>query len=99
MVMKNDMNKALRNALSTGKVLIGSKQTAEAVKNGEARIVVVSSNCPEETLNSIRDVPVIKFRGSSIELGVACGKPFSISTLTVIEPGESEILSLGSMNE
>ena len=30
------------------------------------------------------------------ELGIACGKPFSVSTITVIDAGDSELLSLDS---
>jgi large subunit ribosomal protein L30e len=28
------------------------------------------------------------------DLGSACGKPFSVATLAVIEPGDSEIMAL-----
>lgn len=97
--MEIDISKALRSALSTGKVLRGSKQTWEAVKNGKALAVVLASNCPEQTMNNIKGVPVIKYPGLGIDLGTACGKPFSITALAVLEPGESEILSFGSMNE
>lgn len=97
--MEIDINKSLRSVLSTGKVLIGTKQTMDAVKSGKAQAVVVSSNCPEKARNEIKGVPVIKFAGSIVDLGVACGKPFSIAALAVIEPGESDILSFGSMNE
>lgn len=97
--MESDITKVLRNALSTGKVLIGSKQTLDAVKNGSAKVIVVSSNCQEKTMNDIKGVSLIKFPGSSNELGTACGKPFSISVLAVVEPGESEILTYGSTNE
>jgi large subunit ribosomal protein L30e len=41
----------------------------------------------------------MKYPGMGVDLGVACGKPFSISALAVLEPGDSEILSFGSMNE
>jgi ribosomal protein L30E len=30
------------------------------------------------------------------ELGIACGKPFSVSTITVLDAGDSELLSLDS---
>jgi ribosomal protein L30E len=28
------------------------------------------------------------------ELGIACGKPFSVSTITIIDAGESDLLTL-----
>lgn len=97
--METDISKVLRSTLSTGKVLIGTKQTLDAVKNGKAQVVVVSSNCVEQTMKELKGVPVIKYPGSGVDLGVACAKPFSITALAVLEPGESEILSFGSMNE
>jgi len=97
--METDISKVLRSTISTGKVLIGTKQTLEAVNNGKAQVVVVSSNCPEKTLVQIKGVPVVKYPGSVVDLGVACGKPFSIAVMAVLEPGDSEILSFGSMNE
>ena len=97
--METDISKVLRSALSTGKVVIGIKQTRDAIKKGKAQIVVVSSTCSEENLSEFKGTPMIKYSGSGVDLGVACGKPFSISALAVLEPGDSEILSFGSMNE
>ncbi len=91
--METDINKVLRSVLSTGKVVIGTKQTIDAVKSEKAQVVVLSSNCPEKTMNLMKGVAVINYPGSSVDLGVACGKPFSIAALAVLEAGESEILS------
>lgn len=96
--METDINKVLRSVLSTGKVLIGGKQTHDAVMNGKAQVVVLASNCPEKTINETKGIPVIKYPGTGVDMGVACGKPFSITALAVLEPGESEILSFRSTN-
>lgn len=96
--MESDINKILRNVLSTGKAVIGGRQTKTAVKNGKAQVIVASSNCPEQIKNEIKNVPVINYPGTGVDLGVACGKPFSIAVLAVLETGESEILSLKSMS-
>ncbi len=97
--METDISKVLRSALSTGKVVIGIKQTRDAVKKGKAQVVVVSSACAKQNLLEFKGTAMIKYSGSGVDLGVACGKPFSISALAVLEPGDSEILSFGSMNE
>ncbi|MDW7726415.1 MAG: 50S ribosomal protein L30e [Candidatus Methanoperedens sp.] len=94
--METDINKVLRSVLSTGKVFIGTKQTIYAVKNGKAQVVVVSSNCPDKTLDEIKSVPVVRFPESGIEMGIACGKPFPITAMAVEELGDSDILSFGS---
>ena len=97
--METDISKVLRSTILTGKVKIGTKETLEAVTNGKAQVVVVSSNCPQKTLVQIKGVQVVKYPGSVVDLGVACGKPFSIAIMAVLEPGDSDILSCGSMYE
>ena len=96
--METDISKVLRTAISTGNVKIGTKQTLNAVRDGKAQVVVVSSNCPDQTMKEIKNVSLIKYPGSGVDLGVACGKPFSIAVLAVLDAGESEVLSLGNMD-
>lgn len=95
--MKIDLEKALRKALKTGKVYLGSKRTIKALRNGEAKLVVLAMNCPEEVKEEIKkySVPTITFKGTNMELGAVCGKPFSVAALAVVEAGESEILNVG----
>jgi large subunit ribosomal protein L30e len=92
--METDLNKVFRSVLSTGKVVIGARQTLDAVAEGKAQVVVVSSNCLETTRSGLKDVPKIHYPGNGIELGIACGKPFSITSFAVLEPGDSGILSV-----
>ncbi len=94
-----DINKALKTAVTTGKVLFGFDQTMKAVREGKAKLIIVSSNCPDKHLLIIEkheEVPSHRFNGTNIELGSACGKPFSVSVLSVLSEGESEILALGT---
>ncbi len=37
---------------------------------------------------------IYKYKGSSWELGLACAKPYMISVMGVIDPGDSDLLSL-----
>jgi len=88
------MARALKTAATTGDVRFGLAETKKSVKKGEARLVVVSNNCPEKSIVPSGSNPkVIVFDGTNAELGNACGKPFPISALAVINPGESNILS------
>ncbi|MBO8182818.1 MAG: 50S ribosomal protein L30e [Archaeoglobus sp.] len=93
--MKIDVEKALRKALNTGKVYLGAKRTLKALKNGDVKLVVMAANCPEEFFEELKgfDVPVITYNGSNMDLGATCGKPFGVSMLAIIDPGDSEILS------
>lgn len=95
-----DVNRALRTAVQTGTVLIGTKETLKAISEGKARLVVVASNAPDTWQTRLeqrareRGVPLYKFQGNNGELGQGCGKPFGIAALGVVDPGESDILAL-----
>lgn len=91
-----DIKRALRNVQDSGKVTIGKKETLKQLKKKKVKLVIVSRNCPEDDLTDMRSfkVPVFTFKGNNAELGAASGKPFSISTIGVIEAGKSDILAL-----
>ena len=90
-----DISKALKAAITTGKVEFGVDQTEKAVKSGKAQMVILAKNCPSEMLtgNDI-GVKVHVYEGNNMELGALCGKPFSVSALAVIDKGTSNILTL-----
>ena len=83
-----DVEKVLKRALK-GKVYLGSKRTIKALKRKEAKLVVISSNCPKEIREKIEkyrgNVPILVYPGTNMELGALCGKPFSVSSLAVID--------------
>lgn len=92
-----DFNASLRRAIKTGNVILGQNNTEKCIKEGKAQLVVVAGNCPasfKEKLSANENLFIHTFEGSSVALGKACGKPFMVSTLAVISPGESDILSL-----
>ncbi len=97
----SDVNKAIETAVKTGKVFLGAKKAVENAKLGRARLIVTASNCPKSIIEEIMyygklsEVPVSIYKGSSIDLGAVCGKPYPVSALTVREPGDSDILRLG----
>jgi len=96
-----DVDKAIATTVKTGKVQFGANKAVESVKLGRAKLIVLASNCPrnmvEDIMNYSRfsNVPVVIYKGTSIDLGAVCGKPFVVSALTVREPGDSDILKLG----
>jgi large subunit ribosomal protein L30e len=92
-----DFNASLRRAIKTGDVLLGQNKTEQCIQEGKAQMVVVAGNCPanfKESIKGNENIFVYTFEGSSVQLGKACGKPFMVSALAVINPGESDILSL-----
>lgn len=92
-----DFNASLRRAIRTGTVILGQNETEQCIKEGKAQVVVIAQNCPEKFRKQIegeKDLFVHTFEGSSLALGKACGKPFLVSALAIVNPGESDILSL-----
>lgn len=95
-----DLNVALKRIIETGKAEFGSEKTAKNINEKKAKAVVIASNCPKdisENLNSraeIAGVPVIKYPGTSLQLGEVCGKPFLIASLAVLDSGNVQLSEL-----
>ena len=91
-----DLNKSLRLAIDTGKVSVGANQSSKAITSGSAKLVILSSNCPEETVAVTKngDTPVYSFSENNAVLGAACGKPFPVSIIAILDGGKSDILNL-----
>jgi large subunit ribosomal protein L30e len=93
-----DIGREIRKAAETGRVLFGTEQSIRMIRTGEAKLVIVASNTSEKAKEDIEyyaglaDVRVHYYQGSGVELGTLCGKPFIVSVLSVISPGESNLL-------
>jgi len=92
--MVTDISRSLKSAVATGKVKFGLSETKKAVSTGAAKLVVVSENCPDDDLKSGESkVNVVVYPGDNLALGAACGKPFAVSSLVILDQGSSDILS------
>lgn len=95
-----DIDKAISTVVRTGKVYFGTKSTLQSAKNGKAKLVIITMNCPPNVRDDVEKycklskIPVITYRGSSKDLAAVCGKPFIISALAIRELGDSEILGM-----
>ena len=93
-----EIDSILRNVIKKGKVVIGAKQVIKNVDSGLAKIVVAASTCPPELKSKINIDDLIEYNGNGVELGTACGKPFSIAALAVLEGDESDITALRGLS-
>ena len=93
-----DVNKAIAAAVKTGKVSFGTNAAIQSAKTGKAKMIVLAANCPKDIKEDIEyygklsKVPVMAYKGASMDLAEVCNKPFIISALTIREIGDSEIL-------
>lgn len=75
----------LKKALKDKTLKIGTDVTLKALRNGKAKTVFLSSNCPEILLKQIQKytklvgVDLVKLDISNEELGAVCKRPFSIN--------------------
>ena len=94
------LNQPIASAVATGKCRIGAESSINAIKNGEAKLVVIARNCPENQYEDIShfaklaEIKVQEFDGTSWDLGEVVGKPFMVSAIAIIEPGDSKILKM-----
>ncbi len=95
-----DIDKAISTVVKTGKVSLGAKSAIQSAKTGKAKLIISAANCPQNVREDIEyycklsNIPLIVYKGSSIDLAAVCGKPFIISALSIKEPGDSEVLRL-----
>ncbi len=97
-----DLDEEIRLAYSSGKVLIGYKRTVKELKSGreDIKLIIIAKNAPKNIkdeityLAKLANIPVVEYPGKSLELGRILRKPFFVSSLAVIDPGESSILKI-----
>ncbi len=88
----------LRMAIKTGKVKFGSKEAIRAAKLGKAKLIVIAENAPKELKDDIiyysklSKIPTYIYKGTSVDLGTLCGKPFMVAAVIIYDEGESRIL-------
>ena len=93
-----DVNKAIASVVKTGKVSFGANAALHNAKSGKAKMIILAANCPKDIKEEIEyncnlsNVPVMTFKGASIDLATVCNKPFVISALSIRETGDSDIL-------
>ena len=100
-----DVDKAIATAVKTGKVSFGANAALQNAKTGKAKLIILAANCPKdikeqvEYYGKISKVPVMTYKGASMDLAMVCNKLFIISALSIRETGDSEILKVTENNE
>ncbi|MEM0149367.1 MAG: 50S ribosomal protein L30e [Candidatus Micrarchaeaceae archaeon] len=93
-----DLSSNIRLAVDSGKVTFGARQVIGTIRSNEAKLIIISvkgkktHNEDIEHMAKISAIKVIEFEGDPMELGAVCGKPFSVSALAIVDPGNSSIL-------
>jgi|TARA_B110000967_G_C18891155_1_gene567489 large subunit ribosomal protein L30e len=93
-----DLIRQLKQGMNTGTLLFGQRQAMSACSKGDARMILVAANCPVNYISDLKnnhpDVTIHQVTMVNRQLGAACAKPFPVSALCIIDPGQSELLTL-----
>lgn len=97
-MIEKDFEKILRTVVKTGKYIIGAKEVLKSIKG--SKMIIYSSSLSKDKVSEVVDIckslsiPCMEFKGTSIELGKVCGKPFPISAIAIKSPGEADLSPL-----
>eukprot|EP00126_Sphaerothecum_destruens_P012301 Sdes_comp21086_c0_seq1m19774 len=91
-------NTRLALAIKSGKYSLGYKSTLKSLRQGKAKLVIISGNCPPlrrshiEYYALLSKTSVHHYNGNNIDLGTACGRYFRVGSLTITDAGDSDII-------
>merc|ERR1712243_69418 len=92
------INARLALVMKSGKFVLGYKQTLKTLRNGKSKLVIIANNTPPlrkseiEYYAMLAKTGVHHFAGDNNTLGTACGKYFRVCTLSITDPGDSDII-------
>ena len=92
------INSRLALVMKSGKFVLGYKQTLKTLRNSKSKLVIIANNTPPlrkseiEYYAMLAKTGVHHYTGNNIELGTACGKYFRVCTLSITDPGDSDII-------
>jgi len=92
------INARLALVMKSGKYCLGYKQTLKTLRNGKSKLVIIANNTPPlrkseiEYYAMLAKTGVHHYTGNNNELGTACGKYFRVCTLSITDPGDSDII-------
>eukprot|EP01135_Chromosphaera_perkinsii_P003880 Nk52_evm16s260 gene=Nk52_evmTU16s260 len=91
-------NSRLALCIKSGKYTLGYKSTLKTLRQGKAKLVVISANCPPLRRSQIEYYALLSktaihhYNGNNIDLGTACGRYFRVGSLTITDAGDSDII-------
>jgi len=84
-----ELARLIKEKIKQNKVIIGYKTVIKSLKSDRPELIVLAANTPEDKkkmieLNAkISKVQVKEYPKDGVDLGLLCGKPFSISVLAI----------------
>lgn len=79
----------IQKELKEDNVILGYRESLEFIKTGSPKLIVVPQNVPDKEMKEVEHdaklsgAKIETFEGSSMDLGVICGKPFPVMLLVI----------------
>jgi len=96
---QDSIKSVLGVVMRSGKVTLGYKTTLESMRKGKAKMIFIANNCPKvvktqlEYYAALAQIAVMSYDGNNMDLGSTCGKFFRVQCMSIIDPGDSDILN------
>jgi large subunit ribosomal protein L30e len=93
------INSKIQLVMKSGKTSLGFKTTIKSLRNGKAKMIIISNNTPAlrkseiEYYAMLAKCSVHHYSGNNSDLGTACGKFYRVSMVAVTDAGDSDILA------
>nr|GMC56423.1 60S ribosomal protein L30 [Ipomoea batatas] len=92
------INNRLALVMKSGKYTLGYKTVLKTLRSSKGKLILISNNCPPlrkseiEYYAMLAKIGVYHYNGNNVDLGTACGKYFRVSCLSIVDPGDSDII-------
>jgi large subunit ribosomal protein L30e len=99
--LRSELEREIKNLVRTGKFVMGARRSLKALLLGKAKAVVVADKIlpiiEADVLHyaKLGGVPVVRYPGTSYELGLVCGRQHPVSVIAVLDFGESRLSEVG----
>lgn len=93
------INSKLSLVMKSGKTTLGYKSTLKTLRNGKSKLVILCGNIPPLRKSEIEYYAMLSktgvhhYSGNNIDLGTACGKYFRVGVLSILDQGDSDIVT------
>ncbi|KAI9128575.1 hypothetical protein K1719_000058 [Acacia pycnantha] len=70
----------------------------KSLRNSKGKLIIIANNCPPlrkseiEYYAMLSKVGVHHYNGNNVDLGTACRKYFRVCCLSIVDPGDSDII-------
>merc|ERR1712173_266105 len=95
---QDNINSRLALVMKSGEYTLGYKTVLKSLRGGKSKLILICNNCPPlrkseiEYYAMLAKTGVHHFSGNNVELGTSCGKYFRVATLSITDPGDSDII-------